>query len=205
MNEPALAFLKDHFQRAFAAAGQAAPGGVFEALVERYREPSRAYHTLQHIGEGITHLATIRNAPAAVGIAWWFHDAIYDPKRHDNEERSAAWAAAVLGQSPLSESVQKLVLATKHAAVPEDSAGRLIVDVDLAIFAVPEPRYSEYEAQVRREYAFIEESAYRLQRLKVLRSFYDRAYIYQSPEFRVFETRARKNLERATKALILGK
>lgn len=205
MREPALLLLKDHFNRAFASAGFSAPQGVFDALVARYREPHRAYHTLQHIGEGIAHLATVRNVPPAIGIAWWFHDAIYDPKRHDNEERSAAWAVAVLGKTPLSTDVEKLVLATKHTAMAADLAARLIVDVDLSILAVPEPRYSEFEAQVRKEFAFVDEVTYRAERMKVLRGFYDRATIFATPDFRKLESRARRNLERTINILRMAK
>jgi predicted metal-dependent HD superfamily phosphohydrolase len=202
---PTLLLLKDHFQHAFLGAGLKLPDGVFEALTERYGEVSRAYHTLQHIGEGIGHLKTVRYVPPEIPIAWWFHDAIYDPRRPDNEERSAAWAGTVLGATPLADKVKNAILATKLGAVVFDAGARLLVDVDLAILAAPEPRFSEAAAQIRRECAYLDEAAYRIERLKVLRSFSDRAYIYASPEFRNLETRARKNIERSINALIVGK
>ena len=205
MNQPALLVLKDHFQRSFLGAGLKAPQGVFESLAARYGEPTRAYHTLQHISEGIAQLKTVRVVPPEIPIAWWFHDAIYDPRRSDNEERSAAWAAAVLGKSPLTASVENAILATKPGTLAADAGARLIVDVDLAILAAAEPRFSEYEAQIRHEYSHVDDVAYRTERLKVLRSYSDRAFLYQSPEFRNLETRARKNIERAINALILGK
>lgn len=197
--------LKDKFQRAFLGAGLVVPEGIFEALAARYGEPSRAYHTLQHIQEGLNYLAGVRAVPPEVPIAWWFHDAIYDPKREDNEEKSAAWAVAVLGKSALAEKVRQAILATKPGAFADDAAKRLLVDIDLAVLASPEPRFSEYEAQLRREYAFLDEQTYRSARLKLLRGFSGRAFIYQSPEFRSLETRARKNIERTINALILGK
>lgn len=203
--EPALLLLKDHFQRSFLAAGLPEPSGVFEALAARYSEPARAYHTLQHIAEGIGHLKSVRTVPLEVAIAWWFHDAIYDPRRGDNEEKSAAWAAAVLAETPLKAKVETLILATKHVTLPGDAAARLLVDIDLAILAAPEPRFSEAAAQIRHEYAFVDEATYRRERLKILRGFTGRAYIYQSPPFRSLETRARKNLERAINALIMAK
>jgi len=110
-----LLILKDHFQRSFVGAGLAVPSGVFDALVSRYGEPGRAYHTLQHIGEGIGHLKTGRSVAPEIPIAWWFHDAIYDPRRQDNEDKSAAWAGAVLGTGPLRGRVETLILATKAA------------------------------------------------------------------------------------------
>ena len=205
MNAPNLLLLKDHFQRSFLAAGLKPPDGVFESLAARYSEPPRAYHTLQHIAEGIEHLKTVRNAPPEVALAWWFHDAVYDPRRSDNEEKSAAWAKVVLGPTPLAAKIDAAILATKIGAFAADLAQRLLVDVDLAILAAPEPRFSEYQAQIRREYAFVPDADYARERLAVLRGFTARAYIYQSPEFRSLETRARKNLERALNALIVAK
>lgn len=203
--EPATLLLKDSFSRAFLGAGLKAPDGVFEALAARYGEPVRAYHTLQHIAEGLGHLKAVRYVPPEVPIAWWFHDAIYDPKRSDNEEKSAAWATAVLGKTPLAAKVSAAILATKVGAYASDTAARLVTDVDLAILAAPEPRFSEYQAQIRREYSFVAEADYRRERLKVLRSYSDRAFIYQSPEFRQLETRARKNIEREISAQIVRK
>src|SRR5512139_2428954 len=203
--EPLLPVLESHWRRSFEALGLAVPQGIFQALVERYHEPHRAYHTLQHIGEGIGHLTSVRSAPAEVAVAVWCHDAIYNPRASDNERRSAAWARAVLGDTPVARKVETMILATKQEAVPQDAASRLLVDIDLAILAAPEPRYSEYEAQIRKEYAFVDAAAWRVERQKMLRSFSDRAFIYGSPEFRNLETRARRNLERSINALIVGK
>lgn len=203
--EPPLLVLESHWRRSFEALGLAVPQGIFQALVERYHEPQRAYHTLQHIGECISHLTSVRSAPAEVAVAVWFHDAIYNPQASDNEKRSAAWARAVLGDAPVGRAVETMILATKHEAVPQDAASRLLVDIDLAILAAPEPRYSEYEAQIRKEYSFIDDATWRIERQNVLRSFSNRAYIYGSAEFRALETRARRNLERSINALIVGK
>jgi predicted metal-dependent HD superfamily phosphohydrolase len=205
MNAPNLVLLRDHFQRSFLAASLNPPAGVFESLCARYSEPSRAYHTLQHIAEGIEQIKAARNPPPEVALAWWFHDGVYDPKRQDNEDKSAAWAKAVLGATPLSAKVEAAILATKLGAPAADPGQRLLVDVDLAILAAPEPRFSEYQAQIRREYAFVADADYARERLGVLRGFTARAYIYQSPELRGLETRARKNLERAINALIVAK
>ena len=72
--------------------GAAAPEGVYEKLVARYSEPQRHYHTARHLAECFAELAAVcgeAEHPAEVEIALWFHDAVYDTKRHDNEQRSA--------------------------------------------------------------------------------------------------------------------
>src|SRR5436190_19460000 len=64
-------------------------------LVRAYAAPDRHYHNLAHI-EALLGLAR-RHADAladagAIEAAIWFHDAVYDTRRDDNEERSPALA-----------------------------------------------------------------------------------------------------------------
>jgi predicted metal-dependent HD superfamily phosphohydrolase len=176
--------------------------------VERYSEPHRAYHTLQHIGECFAQFDRVHDAraPGEVGLALWFHDAIYDPRASDNEARSAQWARAVLGESgartTVIEAVERLILATQHDATPQDHDAQIVVDIDLSILGADADRFQEYEDQVRREYEWIEEEAFRRGRTNVLRSFLDRPFIYSTDDFRArLETRARSNLARSIAAL----
>lgn len=60
-------------------------------------EPHRKYHTLRDLDECCEKLDEVRalaQHPAEVELALWFHDAIYDVKRRDNEKKSADWARA---------------------------------------------------------------------------------------------------------------
>jgi predicted metal-dependent HD superfamily phosphohydrolase len=64
-------------------------------LVRRYSERHRHYHTHQHLAEcfeKVDEIIALAEHPAEVKLGLWFHDAIYDTHRHDNEEQSAAWA-----------------------------------------------------------------------------------------------------------------
>lgn len=185
--------------------GLVAPSGLREALLARYAEPHRAYHTGQHLGECLALLDWAAPPPrvrAEVGLALWFHDAVYDSQRHDNEAQSAAWAVAALGgagaSDPLCARIEALILATKHDAVPTDDEAKLLVDIDLAILGADEARFAEYERQIRREYAWVPEEAFRAARARVLASFADRPAIYATPRFHErFEVAARRNLARA--------
>ena len=89
---------------------------LYQDLVARYREPHRRYHTLQHLEECFARFDELRalaEHPRDVELAIWFHDAIYDTRRSDNEARSAAWGRSVAG-----ERVHDLVMATRHEAAP---------------------------------------------------------------------------------------
>ena len=174
-------------------------------LLERYSAPERAYHTLQHLEECFAALDTSRELaerPGEVAIALWFHDAIYDSHASDNEARSAAWAeqvvAAAGGAREVGARVKDMILATRHLQSPGSEDQALLMDIDLAILAADPGRYDEYEAQIRREYAWVPEATFRAERARLLAGFLARPRIYATTHFADrFEIRARANLRRS--------
>ncbi|MFO1298633.1 MAG: N-methyl-D-aspartate receptor NMDAR2C subunit [Rubrivivax sp.] len=200
------AFHLASWNRAWAGAGATGSGAeVHAALVRRYAEPHRAYHTLQHLDECLAAFEPVRHLAehaAEVEMALWFHDAVYDLQRHDNEEASAEWARSALlaaGASPQAGArVAALVLATKHQAPPRGADETMLIDIDLGILGASEPRFAEYERQIRAEYASVPEAQFRERRRRILRAFLERPRIYGTAHFHeLLEARARRNLERA--------
>lgn len=171
-------------------------------LVTAYREPQRFYHTLQHVEECLDHLDRAPCARSAlVEMALWFHDAVYDPKSSDNEERSAALAAAALKDGcvpgPTAAEAQRLILLTKTHQPGEGADDAILIDIDLAILGADESRFEEYERQIRREYSWVAEDVYRARRTAILKGFLARRHLYLTSAFRQrFEDRARANLTR---------
>src|SRR5215213_26778 len=81
---------------------------VFGRLVAAHTEPHRFYHTLEHLNDMFKvagKLADAATDPAAVQLAIWFHDAVYDPRATDNEDQSAALAAELLKPLGLPEAI----------------------------------------------------------------------------------------------------
>jgi len=73
--------------------------GAARKLLALYQEPIRHYHNLDHIRHCLGEFDLFRNLsrdPDALETAIWFHDAVYDPTRDDNEARSADLARKVL-------------------------------------------------------------------------------------------------------------
>jgi len=182
-----------------------APAKTYDQLLAAYAEPQRHYHTRQHLDECFTQLAAasaLAEHPAEVALALWFHDAIYDPKRHDNEAKSADWARSVaLGAGvgdAIAGPVHKLIMATRHEAVPQGRDEQVLVDVDLSILGAPPARFDEYEEQVSQEYAWVPQPVYREKRKLILESFLARPSLYSTAPFRErLEARARANLARS--------
>jgi predicted metal-dependent HD superfamily phosphohydrolase len=178
---------------------------LFRKLGECYAEPHRRYHTMQHLEECFAHLDNVRSfatRPSEVELALWFHDAIYDTSRTDNEARSAEWArvSVLLAglSSEIAERVAVLVFSTKHDAVPVERDAQLLVDVDLAILGADPARFDEYEVQIREEYGWVPKSFYKKSRRKVLQQFLDRERIYSTDFFQAeYEAKARENISRS--------
>jgi predicted metal-dependent HD superfamily phosphohydrolase len=212
----ALAWLHADWRELLRTAGADPVAGerVFADLVAAYGAPGRFYHNLDHLADV---LATVRARGGqardltAVRFAAWFHDAVYDPRAADNEERSAAWAERALGELGVppatAETVRRLILLTKtHAAEPEDSDGCALLDADLRILGAPAERYRAYAAAIRQEYAWVPEDAYRAGRGRVLRSFLARERIYTTRELSdALEAQARRNLQAELQELEAGR
>jgi predicted metal-dependent HD superfamily phosphohydrolase len=185
-----------------------------QELLELYRAPDRHYHGASHI-EAMLNLFEANRArfadPSAVEAAIWFHDAIYDSRRSDNETKSAEFAAAKLAGHADDNRLARiaaLILATATHELPEgaDDAARqdaaLFLDLDLSILGAPGDAFDAYEAGVRREYGWVDEAAWRAGRAAMLRKFLDRPIIFQTEIFRQrYEKTARDNIARSLTAL----
>lgn len=189
----------------WAQLGLTPPDALVEALLAAWNEPTRHYHTLQHLAECIAWFERQKGTaerPAEVAIALWFHDAIYDMQAHDNEQRSADWARDALQAADAPEAVMArvhaLVMATQHHAVPQGHDAELLVDIDLAILGTPPARFAEYEQQIRAEYAHVPAALFEPRRRDVLQRFFDRNPLYVSSGMRAAcEVQARSNLRMA--------
>jgi predicted metal-dependent HD superfamily phosphohydrolase len=193
--------------RRLGAAGDPRP--LADAVLAAWAEPARRYHDLDHLRDC---LAELDGAPAdgadrdRVEAALWFHDAIYDPRAGDNEDRSAEWARralAELGIRPVvADDVARLVRLTRHTDPASDPSGRLLCDVDLAILGREPEAFDAYDRHIRDEYAWVPEPDFRAARTGVLAGLLARSPLYQTEHFRHrYEAAARKNMGRALERL----
>ncbi|MBX9583055.1 MAG: hypothetical protein K2X87_22340 [Gemmataceae bacterium] len=163
---------------------------AFDVLVAAYSAPDRHYHNLEHVADMlrvVSRLVGLADDPSALQLAVWFHDAVYDPRARDNEDRSAELAADLLGpvgvpRSDL-ERVGRLVRATAHLAGSEPAGDRetaVLLDADLAILGASPERYQRYAAAIRREYAWVPDADYRAGRARVIEHFLARPRLFRT-------------------------
>lgn len=118
--------------------------------------------------------------------AAWFHDVIYEALASDNEARSAAFAAELLGRWALPsveiEQVVSIIEATaKHQPQSGDMVEALFLDADLSVLTLPRPAYIVYTVAVREEYAIVPDREFWLGRRAVLKRFLDREQLFFTP------------------------
>ena len=178
---------------------------TFELLRNLYSEEHRFYHNLDHIRFLLALFEEFSgsiNDKAVVFFSIWFHDAVYAPRKKDNEKQSAKLAVERLRKLFIPEDkiskIEKIILATeKHRAENLDEDGKIFLDFDLAILGSETKIYKNYAQAIRKEYGFVKDADYKAGRKAVLQNFLRRDFIYFSQLMRErFEANAHRNIKR---------
>jgi predicted metal-dependent HD superfamily phosphohydrolase len=190
---------------------------ALDRLLARHREPHRRYHTVTHLAAALATaddlLLDVDGADAAaVRLALFFHDAIYDPQALPgaNEAASAALAEHELAELGVAQACRdaasaSIVATADHRLPPEPSpTAAVVLDADLAILAAEPARYEAYVTGVRAEYAHVDDAGWRTGRAAVLTAFLDRPALFVTAPMHASEHRARANLSAELSGLRAG-
>ncbi len=182
---------------------------TFDELIRFYSSDTRQYHGLPHIVKLLSLWEEYRFSlkdEDVVFLAIWFHDAIYNTWRSDNEEKSAFWARETLKESTMSpesiEKVEQYIWATKTHESNNDADLDFFLDFDLSILGSDDAIYDVYARQIREEYSLTPSFLYKRGRKKVLQALLERPNLYHTATFqKKFEAKARENIERELASL----
>ena len=170
-----------------------------EYILAKYQEPGRAYHSLSHIDDVVSHVSDLFNALSTAGgpaiserqranamAAAIYHDMIYDATASDNELASAELARRVLTDLGWDEdrvdAVATMIEGTADHLDPPDLVTAVLFDADLAILGADPVHYQRYVTGVRREYGHVSDDAWKIGRPRVLRSYLDRPRLYATED-----------------------
>ncbi len=176
---------------------------IFRLLARHYSEPGRHYHTLAHIRACLDRLDEVRHRlrdADAAELALWFHDAVYDPSRDDNELRSAFLFDRQLGihmPTQRADDVHAMIMATTHdgaAGMGEDAC--YVADIDLSGLAAARPDFLRATEQLRRECGHATNSGVDPGSRRFFEKLLSRPGIYLTGYFQSrCEEQARRNIE----------
>jgi len=180
-------------------------GPVYEMLSQKYSEPHRKHHNMDHIAHCLSEFDKVREIvgrPNALEFSIWFHDVDYDPTSKTNEITSAELGVvttnnALLG-SGFSDSVRGYILATRHYGARSDNMDtNIMTDIDMVILGEGPELFDKYEQGIRQEYSMFSDNEYVDGRVNFLRGLLQRPRIYFTGSFHYrYEDKARENIKR---------
>jgi len=170
-------------------------------VIDRHAQNKCAYHDWSHVRDLIFtwHSMGLGELRLETCLAIQFHDAVYDPRRGDNEEQSVAFMRSLLSDKfpeDVLARVEGMILATKHHESP-DLETQLFLDLDMSILGRQWEAFSAYCDKIRAEYAFVSDADFEKGRRGFFQRTLARPNIFLTEVFRArFETQARSNISR---------
>ena len=153
-------------------------GKSFTLIDSMYSENHRHYHTFEHIADLLYQLNILDLFNDNVlFLATIFHDIIYDPKKTDNEERSAElfkiWFPKGRNDSRITDEeideVETIILESKHNGKITTPKSQIFQDLDLRITQTTDlSELIDFENKIFLEYQFVDYSIYKEKRIEVL-------------------------------------
>jgi predicted metal-dependent HD superfamily phosphohydrolase len=179
-----------------------AAAALGDELLRRWAESHRRYHTLEHLAACLDAVDALADEAAdviAVRLAVWFHDAVYNRRPGEDEQASAALAEDRLRRLGVADRVAEVArlvrLTATHQTAPDDRNGAVLCDADLSVLGGTPESYARYAAQIREEYADIDEVDFRAGRRRVLEAFAAREPLFRTrPAQALWEEHARRNV-----------
>lgn len=182
---------------------------LFDDVVKRYSVRSRYYHNMMHIMGMASLWDTFKDSlekQDEVFLAIIYHDIVYNPKRSDNEQKSAEFfLKKVVPLIKISQesylNIFALILATKHndefdKIINTNKDMQYLLDFDLETLGTRhKDTYEWYRTGVRKEYKMYSDEQYKTGRKAALESFLKRKQLYFTKDFKKIEKNARKNLQ----------
>ncbi|MFP9099086.1 hypothetical protein ACLI09_08530 [Flavobacterium sp. RHBU_24] len=174
----------------------------WQELEKAYSAKGRHYHNLTHLENMYAELIGVKHEIAdwdTLMLSLFYHDAVYNASKKDNEEKSAALAIKRLAEIQYPENKKQLcfeqIMATKRHDLSSDADTNYLIDADLAILGTSLESYLQYSKNIRNEYSIYPDFLYNPGRKKALAHFLDMEYIFKTPYFQEkYETTARQNI-----------
>jgi predicted metal-dependent HD superfamily phosphohydrolase len=204
-------WLLPSFVRSVTAAGATATlesaENVGVALLDRWHDPTRVFHTIQHLVDvlaRVDQLAEETHQPDLVRLAAWYHSSAYrpgvTPTHNITEIESARIALAELRTlhlpEPSARRVHDLIVAlSRHLPPAGDLDAAVLSDADLAVLATDPQTYQDYAVRIRAEHAHLSAPQFRAGRIGFISAMLARPVIFHSAQGAVWENAARQNME----------
>jgi len=151
-----------------------------ENLSAKLCEPHRFYHNVAHVADILSNIETMypkkdlgHREKAILILTAFFHDAIYDPIRKDNEERSVEFFRECISgcNEENADTICQIILDTKTHKPSSELSGKFC-DLDLyGLRHGDAERILSDEQKIFKEFQFVDYSDYKVERIKFLEGY----------------------------------
>lgn len=152
-------------------------------LLSRYDEPHRFYHTREHISEifkyfdkylkDYNYKFTEREADI-ISICTYFHDAVYNPKKHNNEQKSVELLNEYTSiPSDIMNECSRIIMDTASIEPPKERLSSIFWYADRSILFEDFNKLIDYENKIFKEFQFVPYDVYREKRSEFLQKCID--------------------------------
>ena len=179
-------------------------------IEQRYSAAGRFYHNLKHIENCLTEFREIEAKmidPRAVVLALLFHDIVYDPQAQQHLANEIASWDMLKHFCQLNDQdhsmIMNHILHTSHNFTGDKNEDTdYVCYIDMAILGYSEHEFEQYEANIRREYAFASDADYQAGRGHFLQTLLASEQIFKTDYFKnKYEESARANIKNLIKQL----
>jgi len=148
-------------------------------LEKLWTSKDRYYHNINHLEKIISNIQfqlVFKELPLVekhtLLLAAFFHDAVYDPKKNDNEDQSIKFfKQSYIGKDGMMvEKVCDLIKVTKFRKRPNKKLERLFWNADNADFKKGFDQLMKNEKLIQKEYKYIPKEKFREARIKFIES-----------------------------------
>jgi len=165
-----------------------------------HSQPTRHYHNLDHLKLMVFEFQILKTKPTnydTILFSLFYHDAIYDSTKKENEEQSYRLLEQRLQPTTFKyiQNCKAIIEATKTHESNKTYEIALFLDIDLAILGQKSSLYEKYRSNIRAEYSILNDIEYQNGRLSVLNRMIQSKSIYKTEFFiEKYEKRARLNI-----------
>lgn len=176
---------------------------LWNEIETNYLSTKRYYHNLVHLENLFQQLIPLKDKIQdweTMQFSIFYHDAVYNTLKSDNEEKSAKLAQKRMNELNINNSIieksTNQILATKKHESNIDSDTNYFTDADLSVFGSEWAIYQKYLQDIRKEYFIYPDFMYNSGRKKVLAKILEMDRIYKTDYFfDKYEYSARQNLK----------
>lgn len=171
---------------------------MYNLVKPYYEEPHRHYHNMDHINFMLDNSYVELTKQQHLAIL--FHDIVYIPNNHNNEELSVKLMRNLIPDEDTFEASLIIMNTVDH--IPTSDNSKLVSDLDMLSIGLDYERFENDTNNIRKEFSHLSDKEWRRGRCDFLVDMYGKDRIFHTDYYHErYEKQAKENITRAISEL----